>query len=140
MPQGEIKAIVANITRSGKKLENLPGKSQKSKASKQNSYYVYHIQGYQNCYNHQKMSFGRWCNGLSYWACMPNKNVKNNFFALPFNFNCAFSPRIQLDSEKSWKLYHIMVGIKYGIRILRSKIVTVLGIKYDRSQNLRESE
>ena len=26
MPQGEIKAIVANITRSGKKLKNLPGK------------------------------------------------------------------------------------------------------------------
>ena len=32
------------------------------------------------------MSFGRWCNGLSYWACMPNKNFKNNFFALPFTF------------------------------------------------------
>ena len=44
MPQGEIKAIVANITRSGKKLENLPGKGQKSKSLKQNSYYVYHIQ------------------------------------------------------------------------------------------------
>ena len=27
-----------------------------------------------------------------------NKNVKNNVFALPFNFNCAFSPGIQLDS------------------------------------------
>ena len=39
MPQGEIKAIITNITKSDKELEILPGKAQNSKSSKQNWYY-----------------------------------------------------------------------------------------------------
>jgi hypothetical protein len=40
MPQREIKAIITNITRSGKVLENLPSQAQNSKSLKQNSYHV----------------------------------------------------------------------------------------------------
>ena len=68
------------------------------------------------------------------------KNVKNNFFALPFNFNCAFSPRIQLDSVQILEIVSHNGGDQvwdYDFKFCGSNIP---GVKISAGQNNRSQK
>jgi hypothetical protein len=141
VPQGKIKAIITNINRSDQELEKkFPTKPKNQ--SHQNKIPIMYIISkdtknakiIKKCYlQGSVMAF------IAGHACQ-TKMSRTMFLHCPSSSIVPFLPESSWTLYKFWKLYHIMVMIKYGISILRTRIVTVFGIKYDRSQNLRESE